>query len=151
ATTPSSSIFWATDVRPWTGRAPLTVCILRIVIGIRAAYPSASAASPDEKRDQQTSQVVFLKQELHRELDVPRKVVLARDLAEVGAGRIGVRVGEHRVVERVEELGMQLRAHPAAQRQLLHDRDIPEVQPLTAQPFDARRKVAEVVGEADAL
>ena len=47
ATTPNCSIRCAIDARPrrGSGRAPLTVCILRIVIGIRAVLPAASAAT----------------------------------------------------------------------------------------------------------
>src|SRR5712692_5164586 len=49
-------------------------------------------------------------QQLQRELDVPRKIILGRHLPEVHVRRVGVGVGEHRIVERVQELGMELRA-----------------------------------------
>ena len=42
-------------------------------------------------------------------------------------------------------------AHAAAERHLLDDRDVPQVEERAADAVDARREVAQVVGQADAL
>src|SRR4029079_5549469 len=85
-----------------------------------------------------------------RPLDVARQIVLARHLAEVGVRRVRVRVVEDDDVEGVEELDVELRAHPSAQRHLLDDRDVPQFQERAAQAVHARREVAQVVDQADA-
>src|SRR5262249_43664236 len=94
---------------------------------------------------------VTLKDQLHRELDVARQIVLARHLPEIGASRIGIRVRVDDAVERVEELDVRLHAHASAGAHLLHQRDVPQVvEPWTAQPLDPRREIADVVRQLNA-
>src|SRR5690349_9289343 len=95
------------------------------------SYPSPSFVS------------FLLPDDLRRQLDVARQIVLARHLAEVGVGRVGVRVVEDDDVER--------RAHPSAQRHLLDDRDVPQLEERAAEALHPRREVAQVVDQADAL
>src|SRR5258708_35056989 len=87
--------------------------------------------------------------DLRRELDVARKIVLARHLAEVGVGRIRVRVVEHHAIERVEELDVELRAPASADGHLLDDRDVPQVEERAPDAVDPGREVAHVVREAN--
>ena len=49
-----------------------------------------------------------LEEDLRCNLNIPRQVRLARDLAEVRVRRVGLRVAEHRMIERIEELDVEL-------------------------------------------
>src|SRR6476659_7706528 len=54
------------------------------------------------------------------------------------------------MVERVQELHIELSAHPSVDRHLLHDRDVPQVQALTAEARYPRGEVPDVVRQPDA-
>ena len=90
------------------------------------------------------------KDDLDCELHVPRQIVLSRHLAELAlVGRC--RVIEIRLVERVEELDVELRADVAGEAHLLDQRDVPRLEHRTPNSIDARREVPDVAPEPDPL
>src|SRR6266545_1794156 len=90
-----------------------------------------------------------LEDQLQSNLDVPRQVVLAGRLSEVRVGRIGVRIRELRVVESIQKFSARLKLYFLGNRDVLDQREVPQVQRLTAEPAQARREGADVIRQPD--
>src|SRR2546429_448244 len=90
-----------------------------------------------------------LKDQLQSNLDVPREIVLARRFSEARIGGIRVRIRELRVVESIQKFSARLKLYFLGNREVLDQREVPKVQRLTAEPAQARREGADVVGQPD--
>src|SRR4051812_1481960 len=89
--------------------------------------------------------------DLGRQLNLPRQVVLAGDFPKVYVRRISVRVVEVRLIECVEDLDIELRAHVGSDPDLLDERNVPRLEDRATNAVDTRGEVADVARQPDSL
>src|SRR3954467_250277 len=89
--------------------------------------------------------------DLGRQLNLPRQVVLAGDFPKVYVRRISVRVVEVRLIERVQDLDIELRAHVGSDPDLLDERNVPRLEDRATNAVDTRGEVADVARQPDSL
>src|SRR5262249_58836959 len=78
-------------------------------------------------------------------------ISLGRHLADVRTGRVGLRITELWVVKGIQELAPQLEFQPLRDREVLDQREVPQIQRLAPEPGQARGEKADVVRQSDAL
>jgi hypothetical protein len=72
------------------------------------------------------------KDQFQTDLNVPRQIVLRRDLPEAGARRVEIRIRKHRMIEGIQKLGPDLKLHCLGDADVLDRRKIEEVEPLAS-------------------
>ena len=91
----------------------------------------------------------FSKEQLDRELHIPRQVCLAGTLAKVRAGWIQIRIAKLWMIESVEKLCAKLQLGVFVERKVSNQREIAEPQRLTAKPGEMCRQRANIIGQTD--